>query len=174
MQTHPWLEKYGIKEKSKYLIIGTHPPMPYCAKVDFFYGNTARFWRIISKIYRNDAFFDENKCINIDRIEEWMDKYRISITDMVYSTKEEEFNSDKDMGDISTIGLNPFLREWLDNSQVDSIIFTSKTESGNSPFGLFKKWFKNEFNKRLKKDENDFFILPSDNRKIKINCIYSP
>jgi len=29
---HPWLEKYPIKKDSKYLIIGTHPPMPYCGK----------------------------------------------------------------------------------------------------------------------------------------------
>jgi len=36
---HPWLKKYPVKHDSKFLILGTHPPMPYCGKLRFFYGN---------------------------------------------------------------------------------------------------------------------------------------
>lgn len=51
MKNHPWLEKYPLKKGFKYLIIGTHPPMPYCGKLDFYYGNMNEFWRFLDKVY---------------------------------------------------------------------------------------------------------------------------
>jgi hypothetical protein len=46
MKKHPWLNKHPINKDSKYLIIGTHPPMPYCGKLDYFYGNMSEFQRL--------------------------------------------------------------------------------------------------------------------------------
>jgi hypothetical protein len=172
---HPWLEKYQIKEDSKYLIIGTHPPMPYCGKLEFYYGNMSEFWRFLNLVYIGHKLYN-NGCPKIEDIIEFLEKSKLSITDIVYETRVERFSTDNEMGKINIDDLNPFLFDWLNKSSIEVIYFTSFGGT-NSAKNLFKKWYKINF-----KEESKKYIITSNNkneielweRKIKLIDLFSP
>jgi len=145
MFIHPWLNKFPIKNKSKYLIIGTHPPMPYCGQLKFYYGNSGEFWRLLDKVYPNNKLY-ENGCPQKKDIINFLDKRKISITDIVYKTRIAKFSIDSDMGKVEVEDLNPYLSGWVKKSKIQKIYFTS-FGGKNSAKNLFKKWYKNEFGK---------------------------
>ena len=124
MSKHLWLEQYKIDKDSLYLILGTHPPMPYCGKLEFFYGNMSEFWRFLDKVYPKNKLYTDG-CPKKQDILKFLKTYRISITDMVYKTDVKKFSTDKEMGNISSKDLNPFLKVWLEKSDVEKIYFTS-------------------------------------------------
>ncbi len=53
--------------ESKYLIIGTHPPMHYCGKLEYYYGNMSEFFRFLDKVYPGNKLY-QNGCPNINDI----------------------------------------------------------------------------------------------------------
>ena len=112
MKKHPWLNKHPINKDSKYLIIGTHPPMPYCEKLDYFYGNMSEFWRLLDKVFPNNNLYNSGYPKKED-ILNFIDANSISITDLVYKTDEIQFSTDNGMGKLSFEHLNPYLKEWL-------------------------------------------------------------
>lgn len=132
---HPWLEKYPIKKDSKYLIIGTHPPMPYCGKLEFYYGNMSEFWRFLDLVYPGYKLY-ENGCPEIEDIISFLEKSKLAITDIVYKTIVDKFSTDNEMGKINNDDLNPFLFNWLKESSIKTIYFTSfgGTNSAKKPF----------------------------------------
>ena len=139
MQKHPWLKLYPIKEESKSLIIGTHPPMPYCTdKVQFYYGNMNEFWRLLSLVYHEQNIFP-NENYSLEKIQSFLDEHKFSITDMVYKTENEKFSTDYQM---KVKELNPCLKEWLERSMIEQIFFTSFNSGKNSALSLFKRWLK--------------------------------
>jgi hypothetical protein len=83
MEKHPWLEKYPIKCNSTKLIIGTHPPMPYRGCMPFYYGNSFEFWRFMEQVYLNDVFFDLEMKPDLNLILKWLERHKMSITDMI-------------------------------------------------------------------------------------------
>lgn len=147
--THPWLEKYPIKKDSKYLIIGTHPPMPYCGKLEFYYGNMSEFWRFLDLVYPGHKLYEKG-CPKIEDIISFLEKSKLDITDIVYKTSVAKFSTDTDMGKLNNDDLNPFLFEWLKESSIETIYFTSFGGT-NSAKNLFKKWYKFNFNQESKK-----------------------
>ena len=172
--THPWLKKYKIDTNSKYLIIGTHPPMPYNENnLQYFYGNMKEFWRLLDKVYPIANLFNNGNPQLTDILKFQIEK-SISVTDMVYITHVRRFSTDKEMGKIEDIDLNPFLREWLENSIVDTIYFTSFGGS-NSAKNLFKRWIKTNYGLRGVITNSHFneIILPN-NRIIKLIDLFSP
>lgn len=172
MATHPWLNKYPIKQDSKYLILGTHPPMPYCGKLEYFYGNMSEFWRLLDRVYPNNNLYN-NRCPKEKDITKFIDKLSISVTDMVYQTFPIKFSTDNGMGKISFDDLNPYLKEWLENSKIEVIYFTSFGGT-NSAKSLFKKWYKGTFNKSSKIRNNHFNEIEIFERKIKLIDLFSP
>lgn len=138
MSNHPWLSNYPILKGSRYLIIGTHPPMPYCGKLPFFYGNMNEFWRFLDKVYPNNKLYDSIGCPRLEDIKDFLKKANIAITDMVEETNGQPFSTDDDM--VWT-KLNSKLKEQLKASQVEKIYFTSSAGK-NSALSLFKKWLK--------------------------------
>ena len=102
---HPWLEKHPINQNSKYLIIGTHPPMPYCGKLEYFYGNMSEFWRFLDLVYPGYKLY-VNGCPKIEDIIKFLKKSNLAITDIVYKTHVAKFNTDTDMGKIDNEDLN--------------------------------------------------------------------
>lgn len=170
IQRHPWLQKYPINSNSQYLIIGTHPPMPYCGKLEYYYGNMNEFWRLLQKVYSNDIIFDGINCIEEKNIQIFLEKYKISITDIVYETDGKPFSVDKDMNVVS---LNTFLKKWIDESKIHTIYFTSKGYT-NSAFSLFKKWYRNTYNKPLKLIKGKEDIYNYDGKEFKLINLYSP
>lgn len=169
---HPWLEKHPINQDSKYLIIGTHPPMPYCGKLEYFYGNMSEFWRFLDKVYPNNNLYN-NGCPKKDDIINFINTNSISISDIVYRTDEVKFSTDNVMGKLSFEKLNPFLKKWLENSSIEVIYFTS-FGGANSAKSLFKKWFKGTFNKSSKIRNNHFNEIEMFGRKIKFIDLFSP
>lgn len=172
MNTHPWLNKYPINKKSKYLIIGTHPPMPYCGKLEYFYGNMSEFWRLLDKVYPNNNLYNSG-CPKEENILNFINANSISITDLVYKTEEIKFSTDRGMGKLSFENLNPYLKEWLKESEIEVIYFTSFGGT-NSAKNLFKKWFKESFNKPSKIAKSHLNEIELYNRKIKLIDLFSP
>lgn len=79
---HPWLKKYPIKPDTKFLILGTHPPMPYFGKLRFFYGNMSEFWRFLDLVYPGNNLYT-NTCPKLNDVISFLDKNKIGITDLV-------------------------------------------------------------------------------------------
>jgi len=169
---HPWLKKYPINKDSKYLIIGTHPPMPYCGRLEYFYGNMSEFWRLLDKVYQNNNLY-KNGCPKKDDILNFINVNSISITDIVYKTNEVKFSTDNGMGKLSFEHLNPFLKKWLENSSIEIIYFTSFGGT-NSAKSLFKKWYKATFKKSSKINNSHFNEIEIFGRKIKLIDLFSP
>ncbi len=172
MKKHPWLNKYPINKDSKYLIIGTHPPMPYCGKLDYFYGNMSEFWRLLDRVFPNNNLYNSVYPKKED-ILNFIDANSISITDLVYKTDEIQFSTDSGMGKLSFDDLNPYLKEWLENSKVEVIYFTS-FGGGNSAKNLFKKWFRGCFHKPSRITNEHLNEIELFDRKIKLIDLFSP
>jgi hypothetical protein len=177
---HPWLEAYPIKPSDKGLIIGTHPPMPYRGCLHFYYGNMYEFWRFLEMTYPQESFFDKELKPDLKKILNWLKKYELGITDMIYLTnKQNQFSVDSDivLDDVRK-QLNPYLYDWLAKSEIKTIYFTSFS-AGNSAYALFKKWYKLHSKEKL---PNGIDILQKGNRhqitifnrKINLVMLYSP
>ena len=145
MNNHPWLVDHPMNQDAKYLILGTHPPMPYCGKLEFYYGNMSEFMRFFDKVYPENKLYTDG-CPEKQDILKFLNSYKFSITDMVYETHGEKFSTGRKMGKISPQDLNPFLQDWLEKSQVERIYFTSFSGQ-NSAKSLFKKWFRSTYGK---------------------------
>lgn len=172
---HPWLKVHPICKDSKYLIIGTHPPMPYCGKLEYYYGNMSEFWRFLDVVYPNNKLYS-NGCPKLEDITVFLNKSKMSITDMVYKTSVEKFSTDVEMGKISTDHLNPYLFDWLLVSNIEIIYFTSFS-GVNSAKNLFEKWYKFRFKLESKKNKitkNHTNQIELWGRKIKLIDLFSP
>jgi G:T/U-mismatch repair DNA glycosylase len=169
---HPWLEKYPIKKDSKYLIIGTHPPMPYCGKLEFYYGNMSEFWRFLDLVYPGHKLY-ENGCPKIEDIIIFLEKSKLSITDIVNKTSVAKFSTDADMGKINNDDLNPSLFKWLKESSIEKIYFTSFSGK-NSAKNLFKKWFKSTYGKTCRVPSFPLNKIEINGRIIETIDLYSP
>jgi G:T/U-mismatch repair DNA glycosylase len=172
MNNHPWLVDHPIKQDAKYLILGTHPPMPYCGKLEFFYGNMSEFWRFLDKVYPKNKLYTDG-CPKKQDILKFLNTYRVSITDMVYKTDVKKFSTDKEMGNISSKDLNPFLKVWLEKSDVEKIYFTSFSGK-NSAKNLFKKWFKSTYGKTCRIPSFPLNKIEINGRIIETIDLYSP
>jgi len=172
MNNHPWLVDHPIKQDAKYLILGTHPPMPYCGKLEFYYGNMSEFWRFLDLIYPGNKLYT-NGCPEEEDITKFLDSYSFSITDMVYKTDVKKFSTDKELGNISPKDLNPFLKVWLEKSDVEKIYFTSFSGE-NSAKSLFKKWFRSTYGRVCRISAFPLNKIEINSRTIETVDLYSP
>ncbi len=177
---HPWLKDYPILPKHKHLIIGTHPPMPYSGCMPFYYGNMNEFWRLLEETYNEKLYFNSNGTPDLDKILLWLESKNLAITDMVhYTLKDNKFSTDQEMIIEKGISqLNQSLRTWLENSNIETIFFTSFSE-GKSAYALFKKWYKSNFGKSLKNgkqiiDSGNDYSIEINGRGIRLIMLYSP
>lgn len=168
---HPWLKEFPVVNDSKYLIIGTHPPMPYRGTLNYFYGNMKEFWRFLDKVYPKSKLYNNNQ-VDLNDILAWQEQLKLSITDMVFQTHVERFSTDEQMGRIELNDLNPYLESWIKESAIEIIYFTSFGGS-KSAKSLFKKWLKEKFKIKVKLDghENEVVLF---NRTIKLIDLFSP
>jgi len=169
---HPWLKKYQIKQESKYLILGTHPPMPYCGKLRFFYGNMSEFWRFLDLVYTGNRLYS-NGCPSLNDVITFLNRSKISITDIIYRTSTQKFSTDSEIGKINDDDLNPFLAKWLKNSEVEVIYFTS-FGGRNSAKQLFKKWYRKEFDKPSKITNKHNNTIKIFGRDLTLIDLFSP
>lgn len=170
--THPQLKRYPIKPDSKFLILGTHPPMPYCGKPRFFYGNMSEFWRFLNIIYPNNNLYVQG-CPKLKDVLTFLDNNKIAITDIIYKTSSHKFSTDSEIKNINNDDLNSFLAKWLKNSKVEVIYFTS-FGGKNSTKNLFKKWYRKEFNKPIKITKEHINTIDIFGRKINLIDLFSP
>jgi len=169
---HPWLFKFPISQDAKYLIIGTHPPMPYTAKLEFYYGNMNEFWRFLDHIYPGNDLYS-NGCTEIRDVLFFLKKIKMSITDIVNVTHVEKFSTDNEMGKIQPEDLNPELFQWLKDSKIETIYFTS-FGGANSAKNLFKKWYRNQFGKVCKISSAHVNEVEMFGRLIEVIDLFSP
>ena len=174
MSEHPWLSLYPIPKTAKRLILGTHPPMPYTAPLKFYYGNMAKFWQLLAEIYPKETFFIDNTP-NLTGIQDFLTRYEFGITDMVSQTRNHQFSIDNDM---EVTELNPYLKKWLWESEVQDIFITSSSGK-NGVLSLFKKWLKNEANQTIKIPEvsdwvDNSFEFVWHGRKFRLIRLFSP
>lgn len=173
---HPWLKINPIDPDAEYLIIGTHPPMPYCGRLDFYYGNTGEFWRILDRIYPGEKLFNQS-CPASDDIKAFLKKYKINITDMVEATNGEPFSTDDQMQGII---LNSLLDEQLSKSKVHTIYFSSFGGT-NSALSLFKRWLKQNGHRGVRipdpkewRENVKGITIKLNDREYKLHILFSP
>jgi G:T/U-mismatch repair DNA glycosylase len=177
---HPWLKGYPILPEHKYLIIGTHPPMPYSGCMPFYYGNMNEFWRLLEEAYNEELFFNYNGTPALGKILTWLESKKLAITDMVnYTLKDNKFSTDQKMiFENYSCQLNQHLKNWLEEGNIETIFFTSFSE-GKSAYGLFKKWVKMNFSIRMKSGKeiidngNEEYIV-INGKRIRTVMLYSP
>ncbi len=176
MNSHPWLEKYPIKKHTKYLIIGTHPPMPYCGKLQYYYGNMNEFWRFLDEVYPGNHLYN-NCCPELEDIQKFLSRVKMDITDMVEETNGTPFSIDDDM---KWTKLNNTLKDVLIKGCVEKIYFTS-FGGKNSALNLFKKWLKNKENgfKNIRiPDSKEWrskgMAIQLQGKKIQLEVLFSP
>jgi G:T/U-mismatch repair DNA glycosylase len=169
---HPWLVKYPIRKGSKYLIIGTHPPMPYCGKLQYYYGNMSEFWRFLDMVYPGNKLYP-NKCPEKKDVLNFINSNHIAITDIIYITRAAKFSTDEKMGKISKEDLNPSLAKWLKGNKIEVIYFTSFGGS-NSAKNLFKKWYKEVYKKTCKLSNEHENIIDINGNSTKVIDLFSP
>ena len=139
-EKHPFVKKYPLNAKCKYLILGTFPPAQKLDdkkdrqfNVDYFYGNVASFWKIIQEIYPKNKFTD------IVNIRKWQEEYSIGISDTILSCKRKKQNSTKDSDLILELtDYNHELKSYiLENEKfLKKIIFTSGYNCNNALFNF--------------------------------------
>ena len=171
---HPWLNKYPIPKDSKFLILGTHPPMPYGGRLDFYYGNMSEFWRFLDGVYPGQRLYNDG-CPKLEDIIRFLAKLKMGISDLVEETDETPFSTDNDM---RWTKLNSCLSKELENSQIKTIYFTSFSGQ-NSALSLFKKWLKENGLNDVKIPEaqqwrKNGFEISIFNRLIKLEILFSP
>jgi hypothetical protein len=173
MKKHPWLEKNPIKKGTKYLIMGTHPPMPYCGKLEYYYGNMGEFWRFLDNVYPGNILYNNN-CPELNDILSFLDKAKISISDMVEETDGNPFSTDDNM---KWTKLNSRLKDALENGSIEVIYFTSFGGT-NSALNLFKKWLKlNYYTIRISNStewRNSGLVICINNKMIRLELLFSP
>lgn len=172
LSRHPWLKDYLVQSDAKYLIVGTHPPMPYCGKLEFYYGNINEFWRFLDLVYPGNKLY-HNGCPKLKDILKFLHENRIAITDIVYNAQSEKFSTDLKMGNIKPEHLNPWLKEWLEKSKVERIYFTS-FNGKNSAKSLFKKWFKHSYGQVCRIPSFPLNVVEINGRSIQTIDLYSP
>lgn len=174
---HPWLKDYPVLPGHKHLIIGTHPPMPYNGSMAFYYGNKNEFWRLLETAYEQDLFFNEHGEADLKLIQKWLNEKKVAVTDMVQYTCNA-FSTDQEMMIESDDQLNQNLQNWLENSSIENIFFTSFS-NGKSAYGLFRKWYRKTYRIRLPEgikiiNEGNSEIITLNGRKIRLVLLYSP
>jgi G:T/U-mismatch repair DNA glycosylase len=176
MNKHPWLADYPIKPDAKYLILGTHPPMPYCGKLKYYYGNMNEFWRFLDAVYPSNKLYN-NSCPELRDIQKLLDYVKMDITDMVEETDGNPFSIDDDM---KWTKLNTTLKESLVKGSIEKIYFTS-FGGKNSALNLFKKWIKLEDNgfkniqiPESKEWRNKGLVINLQGKKIQLELLFSP
>ena len=118
----------------------------------------------------------ENGCPKIEDIISFLEKRKLSITDIVYKSGVAKFSTDNEMGKINHDDLNPFLFNWLKESSIETIYFTSFGGT-NSAKNLFKKWYKFNFiqnSKEFKITTSHLNEIELWQRKIKLIDLFSP
>ena len=174
MTKHPWLKQFPIKGGSKYLIIGTHPPMPYCGKLEFYYGNTSEFWRLLQDVYPQVKLY-HNFCPDINLILSFLKNNNIWITDIVEETDGHPFSTDSGMKPIK---LNSKLKDWIEQSKIETIYFTSFGGS-KSALSLLKKWIIEYYPSSVTVPDHKQWIengfeIKLGNRNYLLELLYSP
>ena len=171
---HPWLHHYPIEKTSEFLILGTHPPMPYTAPLKYYYGNVGEFWRLLDRVYPGEGLFVGNTA-KLAAIESWQKQYRVAITDVVAATNGEPFNTDKDM---VVTRLNANLLDELGHSKVHAIYFTSFAGKNNA-LSLFRRLLKENGHKHVrisdvKEWHADGLSIQLSEKEYTLHALYSP
>ena len=54
--------------------------MPYCGKLEFYYGNMSEFWRFLDLVYPGHKLYEKG-CPKIEDIISFLEKSKLDITD---------------------------------------------------------------------------------------------
>lgn len=164
---HPYILRYPIDLKAKNLILGTHPTMPLeNPEIEFFYGNMCELWRYMSLVYSNDALYLNNRP-NLELIQKFLARYEMTVTDVVFETDGNKFSTDEEMVIVS---FNPFLKDWLAESAIEHIYFTSYSGK-QSAHKLFRKWYREAYGKPIKMNGDKYIV---GDKLLGITDLYSP
>jgi hypothetical protein len=165
--THNYIDNYPISPNSRRLIIGTiHPHLIANFNIDFFYGNVGSFWDILSNAFPQRQFG------NLDQITETLDRFNVSITDIIRQCEREHGNVTADSELYNIIHNGQQIQDGLTNSQIDTIYFTSRFGSNNAA-----RLFVDTFNINYQFNElTSEFTIPQNyfGRQIRCVVLYSP
>jgi len=165
--THNYIDNYPIGQNSNKLIVGTiHPHLVGNFNIDFFYGNVASFWDILSNAFPQRQFG------NLNEIIETLDTYNVAITDIIRQCDRENENVTADSGLYNIVHNGEQIKAGIQNSKIDTIYFTSRLGVNNAA-----KLFVDTFDIIYKFDPltSEFIIPPKYfGRQIRCVVLYSP
>lgn len=161
---HQYIKKYPIKKTDKYLILGTiHPHLKEKVELDFFYGNTASLWKILS-----DACSLELN--SLENILTFLNDNNIAISDMILNSTRDNEATTQDSA-LYDLDLNLELKEQILKSNISTIFFTSAFSKNNAA-----KLFCKAFNIATPKNwrENYEFDIQLEGKLLKGIILLSP
>ncbi|WP_264522379.1 hypothetical protein [Flavobacterium sp. N1994] len=164
---HNYIDNYPISPNSRRLIIGTiHPHLIQNFNIDFFYGNIGSFWDILSNAFPQRQFG------NRDEIIQTLNNFKVAITDIIRQCDRENENVTADSKLYNIIFNAQQIQAGIENSQVDTIYFTSRFGKNNAA-RIFVNTFNipNNFNQMTSE-----FTIPQNyfGRQIRCVVLYSP
>ncbi|HAO09162.1 MAG TPA: hypothetical protein DCQ50_19775 [Chryseobacterium sp.] len=128
---HQFLDKYPISVDSEKLIVGTiHPDNVEDFVIQFFYGNRASLWNILSDAFPNEL----PKPITLDGVLNFLSKHKIAVSDTIRTCKR--LNPTALDKDLEPTILNTDIIDEIKNSNIKEILFTSGFQKNNA-FKLF-------------------------------------
>jgi hypothetical protein len=137
------------------------------------------FWRLLEAAFQQSIFFDEKGRPDLNRILNWLNQHNVAITDMLqYTIAENVFNTDQGMLLKSHEQFNQQLKGWLKDGNIETIFFTSFSQ-GNSAFGLFKKWLRQNYRIKILSgkeiiEKGNSEHIEINHKKIRLVMLYSP
>ena len=72
MQTinHPWLHQHPIEKTAEFLVVCTHPPMPYEVPFKYYNGNVGEYRRLLDRVYPGEGLLVGNTA-DLTAIKSW-------------------------------------------------------------------------------------------------------
>lgn len=166
---HQYLNKYPVDPDSKTLIIGTiHPHNVGTFKLDFFYGNEASLWNLLS-----DAFPDElSKPVTLPGLLTFLSNRKISVSDTIMECirkKPTALDSD-----LIPVKLNDDLIRQIRESSIDHLVFTSGFGKNNAFRLFYSGLLQQPITEEIKGKRNFTLLDKFFGRPVRVTIIYSP
>lgn len=166
---HNYIDLYPISQNSTRLIVGTiHPHLINDFNVDFFYGNIGSFWNILSNSFPNQQL------ANLQQILGTLNRYGVSITDMIRQCDRENEQVTADSKLFNIIDNGDQVENGIINSAIDTIYFTSRFGRNNAA-KLFADRFNINYRQTFNETTSEFHIREEVfGRQIRAVVLYSP
>lgn len=165
---HEYIDTYPVKHTDSKMILGTiHPHLTMNFIIPFYYGNVGSFWNLLGQAFPQHDF---TTLVSIQAV---LSKHKTWVADIIRKCDREDENVTRDALLYNIVYNSEQISDALNESQIDTIFFTSRFGKNNAA-SLFMKSFRINKN-TYDKSTNEFFIPAGRfGRHIRCIALYSP